>query len=77
MNDCFLEVKTPWGDALIGCPLDAIRHCSEQLEYILINSLSPNPEYTKQDLQGYWEVLSTNKYPIPLAGLAYHLTDQY
>lgn len=51
--------KAEWGDGDLSTQRGLLAHVIKQLEYFLRTGGSPNPEYTRRDLQGYKEVWDT------------------
>jgi hypothetical protein len=55
------DVSAPWGDFKYEGSLSFIRQCIAQLEWFLSQSQSPNPEHTKFDIEGYKQILATER----------------
>lgn len=59
-----LSIEAPWGKDEFeeGDELGWIKRLIRQLEWFLQNGRSPNPDYTRQDLEGYRQVLATGSH---------------
>jgi len=60
------EIEAPWGHVKLDLNdnLGFIEHFIRQLEYFLNTGVSPNPEATRQDIEGYKILLATGSQTI-------------
>jgi len=55
-----MEMDMPWGFFKCDSVLDFYKQCAAQLQYYLDHDQSPNPEFTRQELAGYQELIDLN-----------------
>lgn len=56
-----VDINAPWGKYENLSPLGFVKQCIDQIQFLIDSEVCPNIERAKADIEGYREVVSSDK----------------